>query len=289
MGIDWSKINELVVGSRLDLFYSLILLIFSTGLLSCDVNSTRIVKTEERQTERQWRLLWQDEFDSSELDSSKWSRIPPNTADWGNYMTSDDRCYDLEDGMLYLKGINNPDKEVDARPFLTGGVWTKNKFSFQYGKIEIRAKLESAQGAWPAIWMLAQNNTYGKYPRNGEIDLMEHLNFDSIIYQTTHSYYTLELKQKDNPPHHGTVKVDVSDFNTYGLEWYPDRLDFTLNGVNTFTYPKVDGVDSSQWPYDQPFYLLIDQQLGGSWVGEIDPDQLPVNMIIDYVRVYEEK
>jgi beta-glucanase (GH16 family) len=273
---------------RILVLYFLSFLVFTLLLSSCEVSSTSKDKTEEVQKESKWKLVWQDEFDSREIDSNKWSRIPPNNADWGNYMTSDDRCYELKDGLLFLKGINNPDTKVDSRPFLTGGVWTKNKFSFQYGKIEIRAKLESAQGAWPAMWMLAQNNKYGKYPRNGEIDLMEHLNFDSIIYQTTHSYYTLELKQKDKPPHHGTASVNVSEFNTYGLEWYSDRLDFTLNGVNTFTYPKVDDVDSSQWPYDQPFYLLIDQQLGGSWVGEIDPDQLPVNMIIDYVRVYEE-
>jgi beta-glucanase (GH16 family) len=116
---------------------------------------------------------------------------------------------------------------------------------------------------------------------------MEHLNFDDLIYQTTHSYYTLELKQKDNPPHHGTAKVNIDQFNTYGLEWYPDSLVFTLNGRETFVYPRVDGVDPSQWPYDQPFYILIDQQLGGSWVGEVNPEDLPVHLIIDDVKVYQ--
>ena len=81
--------------------------------------------------------------------------------------------------------------------------------AFQYGKIEIRAKLESAQGAWPAIWMLAEQKKYGDYPRNGEIDIMEHLNYDTIIYQTTHSYYTLELKQKKNQPFYTTVPCDT--------------------------------------------------------------------------------
>ena len=154
-------------------------------------------------------------------------------------------------------------------------------------RIEIHAKLECAQGSWPAMWMLAENNKYGAYPRNGEIDIMEHLNFDSIIYQTTHSYYTLELKQKDNPPHHGTVKLDIDKFNTYGLEWFSDKLVFTLNGKETFRYPKVEGVDPSQWPYDQTFYILIDQQLGGGWVGEIKAEDLPVQMIVDWVKVYQ--
>ncbi len=137
------------------------------------------------------------------------------------------------------------------------------------------------------MWMLAEQNKYGAYPRNGEIDIMEHLNFDDIIYQTTHSYYTLELKKNKEPPHYGTAKIDISKFNTFGLEWYPDRLVFTLNGEETFVYPKVEGVDPSQWPYDQPFYLLIDQQLGGGWVGKVNPNDLPVQMIVDWVKIYQ--
>ncbi len=196
-------------------------------------------------------------------------------------------CYELRDGQLFLKGIKNPDTSSDQRSFLTGGIYSKGKFAFQYGKIEIRAKLGGAQGAWPAMWMLAERNKYGKYPKNGEIDIMEHLNFDKIIYQTTHSYYTLELKQKDRPPHGGTAKLDPNQFNTFGLQWYPDKLVFTLNGKETFAYPRISGVNISQWPYDQPFYILIDQQLGGSWVGKINPSNLPVQMEIDWVKVYQ--
>jgi len=236
---------------------------------------------------REWKVIWKDDFDVRELDTTKWTKIPPNTADWGNYMTSDPACYSIEGGKLFLNGIVNPDTLSDPRPYLTGGVYTKGKYAFQYGKIEIHSKLECAQGAWPAMWMLAEQKKYGNYPRNGEIDLMEHLNFDKIIYQTTHSYYTLELGKKNNPKHHGTTKIDITQFNTFGLEWYPDKLVFTLNGKETFRYPKIDGVDPSQWPYDQPFYLLIDQQLGGSWVGKVNPDDLPVQMIIDWVKVYQ--
>jgi beta-glucanase (GH16 family) len=234
-----------------------------------------------------WQIIWQDSFDGPDLDTSKWTLIPPNNADWGKHMIADEQCYTISEGKIFLKGIVNPDTMSDPRSFLTGGIYTKGKFAFQYGKIEINAKLECAQGAWPAMWMLAEQGKYGVYPRNGEIDIMEHLNFDDIIYQTTHSYYTLELKQKDNPPHHGTAKVDIDQFNTYGLEWYPDKLVFTLNGKETFEYPRVDNVDPSQWPYDQPFYILIDQQLGGSWVGEVNPADLPVQMIIDFVKVYQ--
>ena len=269
-----------------------ILIIFAIILVGCSSKSSIIVDNykyiqKDTTSGKDWKLVWKDDFDKEEIDITKWTKIPKNTADWGNYMTSDPKCYDLSKGKLYLKGIVNSDTISDSRPFLTGGIYTKGKFAFQYGKIEIRAKLESAKGAWPAIWMLAEDKKYGSYPKNGEIDIMEHLNFDDIIYQTTHSYYTLELKEKDNPPYYKTIKVDTEQYNVYGLEWYPDKLVYTLNGNETYTYPKLEGVDASQWPFDQPFYILIDQQLGGSWVGKANSDDLPVQMIIDWVKVYQ--
>lgn len=274
------------------MFYTLrsifiLLIIISLSHHSICQNTAEIHILDQGKSPSDWEVIWQDDFNGQEIDTTYWTRIPPNTADWGNYMTDDPACYRIEDGKLYLKGIVNPDTIKDIRPYLTGGIYTKGKLAFQYGKIEIRAKLECAQGAWPAMWMLAEQNKYGKYPRNGEIDIMEHLNFDKIIYQTTHSYYTLDLGIKDNPKHHGTARININEFNTFGLEWHHDKLVFTLNGEKTFTYPRVEGVDPSQWPYDQPFYVLIDQQLGGSWVGKIEPNDLPVNMIIDWVKVYQ--
>ncbi len=270
---------------------TVLLILFAT--LSCTREKPYIVEDDYifirnfGRGENDWKLVWEDNFDTPELDFHKWTKIMPNNADWGNFMTADPRCYEFVDGTIQLKGIVNWNRTVDSRPFLTGGIYTKGKFAFQYGKIEFRAKLENARGAWPAIWMLAEKEKYGKYPHNGEIDIMEHLNFDTIVYQTTHSHYTLGLGHKDNPPHSDTAPIDTAGFNVYGLSWYPDSLVFSVNGEDTFTYPRVEGVDRSQWPYDQPFYILIDQQLGGTWVGEIAPEDLPVNMIIDWVRVYQ--
>lgn len=269
-----------------------IVFLFALILVSCQSNPSKIIdnyKYIQNYTVKgeDWKLIWEDNFDAKEIDTTKWTKIPKNNADWGNYMTSDPEYYEISDGKLYLKGIVNTDTIADSRPYLTGGIYTKGKFAFQYGKVEIHAKLESAKGAWPAMWMLAEDKKYGNYPKNGEIDIMEHLNYDDIIYQTTHSYYTLELKQKTNPPYSNTVKFNKEIFNTFGLEWFPDKLVFTLNGEETFTYPRLKDVDPSQWPYDQPFYLLIDQQLEGAWVGKADSEDLPVQMIIDWVKVYQ--
>ncbi len=263
------------------LYFCVFICLFSIGCSSVK-NQTSSNKKEG------WTLVWEDTFDTPDfLDPNKWSLIKRNKADWGNYMSDQEDCLKIKDGKLFLRGINNPDLSKDTVPYLTGGVTTKGKFAFQYGKIEIRAKLEQAKGAWPALWMLADEPKYGDYPRNGEIDLMEHLNFENKVYQTIHSYYTLELK-KELPQRYTTVSVNPEEYNTYGMEWFPERLVFTVNGEETLTYPKLTNVDSSQWPFDQSFYIMLDMQLGGSWVGEIDSKDLPVQMIIDWVRVYKE-
>ena len=170
-----------------------------------------------------WQLIWEDDFERDDfLDYTKWNVIPRNKADWGNFMPDHEDCFKIMDGKLYLRGILNEDLTVDTARYLTGGVSTKGKFAFQYGKIEIKAKLENAIGAWPAIWMLADQPKYGAYPRNGEIDLMEHLNYEDQVYQTVHSYYTLELKQKTNPPYYATTDLIPTEYNVYGIEWYED-------------------------------------------------------------------
>lgn len=235
-----------------------------------------------------WQLAWEENFSKPDfLDKTKWSVVERRKPDWANYMSDHKNVIHIKNGKLYLRGIKNPDRKKDTAKYLTGGLSSKEKFTFTYGKIEIRAKLENAQGAWPALWLLPNGNKYGAYPRNGEIDLMEHLNYDSKIYQTVHSYYTLELNEKTNPKNGAIVPVKPTQYNVYGLEWFPDKLVFTLNGKETFVYPKLDNVDKSQWPFDQPFYIILSMQLEGAWVGKANPDDLPVQMIIDWVKVYK--
>lgn len=276
--------------NRLNQFYkplkcALILFLLVT-ILSCGSSENNTKTTSINQKE--WKLIWEDNFEKNDfLDLKKWNVIERNTADWGNYMSDYKDCIWIKDGKLILRGIVNEDRSIDTVPYLTGGVNTKGKFAYQYGKVEIKAKLENAKGAWPAMWMLADQPKYGKYPRNGEIDLMEHLNFEDKIYQTVHSYYTLELKQKKNPVYYKTTKVNTENYNIYGMEWYSDKLVFTLNGKESFIYPRLENVDATQWPFNQPFYIMIDMQLGGNWVGEIEPKNLPVQMIIDWVKVYK--
>lgn len=235
-----------------------------------------------------WSLVWEENFDEAALDSTKWSRIGAGNADWDRHMSRLDSCYDLRNGNLILKGIVNTVDKNDARPYLTGGVTTQGKFSFLYGKIEICAKLGCAKGAWPAFWMMGENIATIGWPKCGEIDIMEHLNSDGIVYQTAHSYYTYTLNEKW-PVKGDTARINKGEYNVYGLEWTPDELAWTVNGNKTFSYPRTDTDKEGQWPFNTPFFILIDMQLGGQWVGPVDLEDLPVEMAIDWVRVSQLK
>ena len=235
----------------------------------------------------QWQLVWEENFNGVELDTTVWSMIPRGKPDWQNTMSMDERCYELRDGQLILRGIINEDLQKDSSPYLTGGVWTKNKKSFVRGRVEIRAKLEGAQGAWPAIWMLPYESEKYAWPEGGEVDIMERLNYDTFVYQTVHSHYTYHLKEDKNPPNGTTASIHPNDFNVYGVAFWPDSLVFHVNGVKTYTYPRIETDKVGQFPFDIAQYLLIDMQLGGTWVGEVDPTGLPVEMSVDWIKHYQ--
>ena len=233
----------------------------------------------------EWRLVWEENFDQiNDFDPAVWSKIPRGTADWNNYMSDFDSLYEMRNGNLVLRGIQNLTQPQDTAPFLTGGVYTKGKMGFMDGRLEIKAKLNGATGAWPAFWLLPQE---GQWPMGGEIDIMERLSYDNIAYQTVHSHYTYDLGFKTTPLQGSTGPIHPEAYNVYAVEMYADSLCFFINDQHTFTYPRIETDQEGQFPFHQPFYLLLDMQLGGSWVGAVDPTELPVEMSIDWVRFYQ--
>lgn len=267
------------------------------------VDGYMFVQVEERRNDStEWELVWEDEFDQHELDTTHWTRIGLFTSPqwklpverWKEHLgcfryisATDNRVVQFDEDNICLKGMVNPDTlSGDPRPYLTGGIYTWDKFAFQYGRIEIKAKLDPAFGAWPAIWMLSEKQIYPDQ-HNGEMDIMERLNHDEFVYQTNHNHWTLTIKQ-EFPKRYTTAKIINNDYNIYSVSWYPDKLVYAVNGIESITYPKVPGAGTFQWPYDQPFFLFLDQQLEGSWPGEISkPEELPINMTVDWVRLYQ--
>ncbi len=261
-----------------------------------------VQKEDRRNGSTEWQMVWEDDFKTSSLDTSTWSRIGLfETPKWKvpvekwrevkncyRYITAiDPRVVLFDEDNIKLMGIINPDSlTADPRPYLTGGIYSWGKFAFQYGRIEIRAKLDQAWGMWPAIWMLSEKDIYPDQ-HNGEMDIMEKLNHDDFAYQTTHNHYTITLKQNE-PKRSITAKIDTTGYNVYSVSWYPDKLVYAINGVTSYEYPKVPGAGTFQWPFDQPFYLIIDQQMEHEWPGPISrPEELPISMTVDWVRLYQ--
>lgn len=236
------------------------------------------------QTASNWKLIFEDNFDGTNFSSTNWSYCSRMTSDWNKYLKSSTETVQVLDGNLCVKAIKNTNLAADNVPYLTGGIQSKGKFNFKYGKIEVRAKLSNGKGSWPAIWLMPEDGT-GGWPACGEIDIMERINTDTYIYQTIHSYYgnTLGIT---NPTKSKTSTIINNDYNLYGLEWYPDRLDFTVNGTIKFTYPRITTDKQGQWPFDKPFYIILNQAAGGSWAGSVTESDLPFQMQVDYVKVY---
>nr|WP_329905165.1 glycoside hydrolase family 16 protein [Porphyromonas pogonae] len=263
-------------------------IIVTVGIIACTtLSSCNAQLSNELSTATpHWEITWQDDFSGSELNTACWSKIPRGTSDWNKHMSDNDHCYELKDGKLILKGIKNTVDPTDKSKYLTGGVYTKTKKNIKYGKVEVCARFEHARGAWPAIWMLPET---GEWPLGGEIDIMEHLNHDKKVYQTVHSYYIDKLFMRLYPKYHTTAPFKVNEYNVYGVEISPTELKFYVNGSLTFEYPRIDTKLKGQYPFGTPFYLLVDMQLGGSWVGAVKDKELPVNMYIDWVKFYEKK
>lgn len=234
-----------------------------------------------------FELVWHDDFKT--FDESRWSKISRGPAQWRKYMSSSDSLYDIDEGKLILRAMANDGLDPsDTAEFLTGGVYTKGKFTVDFGKVEVRAKLEAGKSVWPAIWMLPQD---GVWPDGGEIDIMERLNHDDFVYQTVHSAYTHTPGNKNNPKSSVTARIRPDTYNVYGVEIYPDSIMFYVNGEKTLTYPRVEtGADPDfQYPFGSPYYILMDMQVGGNWVGPADAVDLPVEMTIDWIRTYSFK
>jgi beta-glucanase (GH16 family) len=241
-----------------------------------------------------YELVWSDEFDYTGLpDSTKWLYdTEGNDAGWGNreaqyYTVADKENASVEDGILKITALKEKykDKEFTSARLVSNADW-------QYGIIEVKAKVPEGVGTWPAIWMMPGGWSFddGNWPTVGEIDIMEHVGFDpGVVHSSAHSadYYWKLGTQKT-----GTISVPdaTTAFNTYKLEWTADVLKSYVNDSLYFEYEN-EGLGESKWPYNKPFYLILNIAVGGDWGGQqgIDESAFPQTMEIDYVRVYQKK
>lgn len=246
-----------------------------------------------------WQLVWSDEFDYNGLpDAAKWG-YDTGGHGWGNkeLQTYTDKRLEnarIENGVLIIEARRDG---AEPNPYTSARLVTKNKGEWTYGRFEVRAKLPSGRGTWPAIWMLPTQQSYGQsyWPDNGEIDIMEHVGSDpDVIHFSAHTkaYYHSIGTQKT-----GKTRIDSarSDFNVYAVEWTPQEIRWYVNDREYFKFSNErlsnPAADYQQWPFDKPFHLLLNIAVGGTWGGGqgVDDSIWPQRMEVDYVRVYKEQ
>lgn len=243
-----------------------------------------------------YELVWGDEFDYEGLpDPKKWDYDVGGDGFGNNelqYYTRDENAW-VEDGKLIIEARNELyEKGGKTWNYTSANVVSRGKKDFKYGKIQVKAKIPAGVGTWPAIWMMPSGSMYGQWPKSGEIDIMEHVGYDNgKIHGSIHTeaFYHKINTQKSGQKY---VKDATEEFHVYEIEWLPERIYFKIDGEIYYRYLPLSLVsvpNYKHWPFDIPFYLLMNIAIGGDWGGVrgVDDDIFPVRMEIDYVRVYQ--
>ena len=266
---------------------------------SCKKNKAVLLKSESpvaKVQPKEWVIdysepVWHDEFDEAgKPDISKWS-YDMGGHGWGNqelqYYT--DALQNAINEYGYLN-INALKQKKGTNNYTSARLVSKNKGDFTYGRVEVKAKLPKGVGTWPAIWMLASQMTYGQtfWPDNGEIDIMEHVGFDqNVVHGNVHTK-AFNHTIGTNKGNHITVPEASDKFNIYAVNWFPDRIEFEINGQKYFEFKKDKSYKWEQWPFDKKFHIILNIAVGGGWGGQkgVDDNIFPQTMQVDYVRVY---
>jgi len=249
-----------------------------------------------------WKLIWSDEFNYTGLpDDKKWDYEEGFVRNHELQYYTRKRAANarVKDGNLIITGRKEKFPNARHRPgskgwqsgrkearYTAASLITRNRFSFLYGRIEVRARLPRGKGVWPAIWTLGTNRSVNRWPRCGEIDIMEYVGKDPHRVHAN-AHYAVNGRHRSKGGKHKT-KAPYEAFHIYAIEWFPDRIDFYFDKVKYFTFPIDHAGKGPENPFRKPHYLLINLALGGSWGGAMDDKVLPQQYLIDYVRIYKQ-
>ena len=240
-------------------------------------------------TTASYKLVWQDEFTGTAgqlPDSAKW-KFDVGT-NWGNnqleYDTNRPENVSL-DGAGHL-AITARKEAWLGQPYTSGRINTNSLFSQSGGKFEARIRQPIGQGMWPAFWLLGSNFATAGWPGCGEIDIMEYRGQEpTILHGSLHG-----------PGYSGgaaitkkyTAPVNLSDgFHTYTVEWSSAAIVWSIDGKEYQTITPANVPSGGSWVFDHPFFVILDLAVGGGFVGSPDATTpFPMNMLVDYVRVY---
>ncbi len=243
-------------------------------------------------------VLWSDEFNGSRLDASKWQYdTSRNKEGWYNKELQYYAANRLENlrvggGVLTIELRKDPNEirkfpDWGKQKYSSAKIVTQGKAAFKYGFFEARAKLPCTRGSWPAFWMMPIGDE--PWPQGGEIDILEHIGAQpGVVHANLHTGKYNHTKQNGRGAQK-PLPTSCSDFHRYQLSWTEDEI---LIGVDDRAYMRVrnsEPGDRGAWPFDKPFYLILNLAMGGDWAGSkgIDDASLPQKFEVDYVRVWE--
>ncbi len=242
--------------------------------------------------------IWQDEFDGAAgatFDHAKWTADTGGDG-WGN---QEREFYTTNTGNVALDG--NGHLVITARVGSSHTCWygtcrytsarlkTQGLFAHAYGRFEARIKIPRGQGLWPAWWMLGANIGTVGWPQCGEIDVMENIGREPAIVHGTAHGPGYSGGNGIGAPDTLSPGAFADDFHVYAVSWQPQQIVWSIDGHTYHRLTPANLPPGTQWVYTQPFFLLLNVAVGGSWPG--DPDStttFPQQMVVDYVRVYNE-
>ena len=238
-----------------------------------------------------YQLVWQDEFNSgSELNAADWTHEVQGSG-WVNNELQNSVNHRTPEGQLVTE-IRGGKLRITALKengkIYSGRVYAKVKQGWTYGYIEASIKLPKGKGTWPAFWMMPVN--FRSWPADGEIDIMEEVGYhpnyvSSSLHANAHVH-----SNNTQVTHEMLCQGAEDDFHTYAIEWTHDNITTYVDGRVQLSYDNR-GLGRDDWPYDDPFYVILNLAWGGSWGGQqgVDESALPATMEVDYVRVFQKK
>ncbi len=231
-------------------------------------------------THAQWDLIWQDEFDGSSLDTTKW-KVDVGGNGWGN----NELQYYTAQGNLNIQNslltITAKAEQFGNNQYTSAKIKTEGKFNVRFGKIETRMKCPMGQGLWPAFWMLGSNHSTIGWPKCGEIDVIEHINSETKVHGTAHW---------DNVGHiywGGIINNDPTQFHNYSIIWDSTKIQWFMNDQIYYQLNTLNGVNGTE-EFQNSFYLILNLAVGGNWPGYPNANTIfPAEMLVDYIKVYQ--
>ena len=257
--------------------------LLTKALLTFSVIGTVFAFSNTVKAADNYELVWSDEFNGNYLDTNTWNyEIGTGSWGWGNneqqYYT--DRNIKVSNGTMKITAKR---EDYGGMKYTSSRITTKNKKNFKYGKIEARIKMPKFKGVWPAFWMLGANQDSVGWPKCGEIDIVEAINDENLVYGTLHWFNDPGNNNADSGS--SVAVADRTEYHVYGVEWTADKLRWYVDGK---VYRTMDVSNDSFSEVRKEYFVIFNMAIGGQWPGyNIDETAFPATMEVDWVRAYK--